>query len=213
MLVCAVFSGGCRKKDVLPGCNEPSGIEVGHMELVEPLPFLPAYPGSWWQYSDGSTITTGDEYALAPILGSQWDPNHGLKYCCIEEVAYLPVYDGRPLYHYSRMKVNASQSLGEICCEKILSEQLGETFMWGGSHYGRSTSKVMSVDTTVVLTNGNSYSTCIVVARDLGFPGTNPSMSRYYEVYARNVGLIKTWLWIGQDTIIKELDSYHIATN
>ena len=201
----------CKKKEEAPTCNEPSGIHASHLALVEPLPYLPAYPGSWWQYSDGSTITAGENYALAPILATQWDPNHGLKYCCLETVAYLPIYNGRPLHQYSRMVLDASQGRGEVCCEKILSEQYGEMFYWGGSHYGRKLSKVIAVDTIVALTSGVSYSPCIVIARSLRFPYSTSALDQYYEVYARNVGLIKTWERNGPDTVIKELESYSIA--
>jgi hypothetical protein len=201
----------CKKKEEAPTCNEPSGINADHMSVVEPLPYLPAYPGSWWQYSDGSVITTGENYALGPILATQWDPNHGVKYCCIETIAYLPVYDGRPLHHYSRMKMDASNTRAEICCEQILSEDLGAIFRWGGSHYGRKLSKVVAVDTTVVLASGVSYSPCIVVARSLQFPYSLSALDKYYEVYARDVGLIKTWKRLGPDTLISELSSYYIA--
>lgn len=181
---------GC-KKEIDTSCNKPSGFNVRYHEWMEPLPYLPAFPGSWWHYTDGSTITTGEEYVLSPILGTQWDPNHGSKYCCIETMAYMPIYDGRPLCQYSRMNIDASNSNNEICCEKLLSEQIGEIFHWGGSHYGRITSKIHAVDTTITLSNGTTHSPCIVVIRDLTFPYSDPSVSEYYEVYARNVGLIK----------------------
>ena len=201
---------GCYKDRDEPGCNEPSPY-LGHQPMV--LPYLPATPGSWWHYSDGHVINTNSSFSLQPVLSTSWDPNRGVAYCCTEGTAYMCLYDGHPLYGYVSMHAEARGTSGETCNERLLSEDRGDSYSWGGSHYGRTLGRTIATDTAVTLSDGTTYSPCLIVKRVPGIASNYFDIAGDYtlEWYARDVGLVKSVRYAHHDLASeRELTAYHI---
>ncbi len=194
-------------------CNEPTDVPETMNSIVEPSRFLPAYPGSWWHYSDGSVISTADTYTRSAVLSNNWDPNHGVDRCCIPAALKLPIYDGLPLYGYVRMRADAPSTLSGSCCERLLSENLGEVYRWGGDHYGRTQLKTMAIDTTITLSSGIAYTSVIMVKRVNGIAANYFNTTHTYTLtfYAPDVGLVKEVRVAWPDTTTRELTDHWIA--
>lgn len=194
-------------------CNEPTDVPQALNSIVAPSRFLPAYPGSWWSYSDGSTISTSANYVTSGVLSGNWDANHGVDRCCMVAVLKLPVYDGLPLYGYVRMRADAPSTSYGSCCERLLSENLGEVYYWGGDHYGRTRLKTMAVDTTITLSSGVSYSGVIMVKYVEGIEANYFNTAHHYALtfYAPDVGLVKEVRVSVPDTTVRELTGHWIA--
>ncbi len=203
----------CSKDDVEgEGCNEPTALKHLPRSTVAPSKYLPAYPGSWWTYSDGSQISTGPAYEMRAVLSTNWDPNHGIDRCCPIAILRLPIYDGLPLYGYTLMRQDAPDTHGS-CCERLLSETLGDVYYWGGTHYGRTKLRTMAIDTTITLTSGTSYMHCIMVKGVGGIYANYFNNTGTYKLtfYAPDIGLVKEVYIAGQDTTVRELTDHWIA--
>ncbi|HEY0977630.1 MAG TPA: hypothetical protein VGE21_09180 [Flavobacteriales bacterium] len=194
-------------------CNEVTPALFPAMATVEPAPYLPAFPGSWWAYSDGSMITTGPGYVASPVLSTNWDPNHGVDRCCASGVARLPIYGGLPLYGYLRMRPDAPSTVDGSCCERLLSTTEGDVYHWGGIHYGRTELRTMRTDTTLVLASGATYTACIMVKCVQGIAANYFDIATTYDLtfYAPGVGLVKEVKHVGADTMVRELTDHWIA--
>lgn len=204
----------CKKEqtDTLK-CKETITLTHAPMSVAFPLDYLPARPGSWWTYSDGSTITTSATYIRSMIYDNGWDGNSGLTYCCPRTVLWLPTYNGAPLYGYTRMLGGSAGSYGGTCCQQLLSEKLGDVYRWGGNHYGRTTLKTMAVDTTLTLASGTAYADCIMVKRVEGIASNyfDQANTYYLTFYAPGVGMVKEEFVSTSGAWVRELVDHWIA--
>lgn len=210
----AVAGAGCRKVNESPTCNERIAVVDDGFSAPEPLPYLPALPGSWWRYSDGSIKRAEATPQLYPVMSTSWDVNRGVVGCCVEKNLVLPIYDGYGLYRYTRMRPDASGA-NAACSEVLLSENINEVFFWGGDHYGRTKVKTIAVGQSVTLSDGSVYAPCVLMKRVEGI-GSNyfdawPSYT--LEWYARGVGLVRTSKYRSPgDSTIVELVDYRIGS-
>lgn len=207
---------GCLGKgdDERPACNEEVQVLEPMFAVVEPSAYLPAFPGSWWVYSDESRVETESGYFLSTVLATSWDTNHGVVRCCEGKRLRLPVYAGYSLYGYTRIRPDASGTNGAVCSERLLSENLGDEYRWGGSHYGRTKSRTILVGASVTLGSGATYSPCVVVKRVEGLHANSfDQASRFtLEWYARDVGLVRRINRISTtDSVVVDLIAHYIA--
>lgn len=86
---------------ILFSCNKYE--EVNEYETIYPLPYLPAFPGSYWKYLDenGDTvvINTDPEYKLHSYESFE-------LYSTKTVPVYVPYWNGEPLYGYSSPQQN-----------------------------------------------------------------------------------------------------------
>lgn len=212
-VVFTALCAGCRKSSESIDCNERVVVPDANFSVPGPLSYLPAFPGSWWRYSDNSTKRVEDTRQVYPILSTSWDNNHGVVACCVEKNLVLPIYDGYGLYGYTRMRPDAGGS-NAACSEVLLSETVGEIFRWGGNHYGRTTMKTLAVGLSITLSDSSVYTPCVLMKRVEGI-GSNyfddwPSYT--LEWYARGVGLVRICEHRSpNDSTIIELVDYRIG--
>ena len=126
----------------------------------------------------------------------------------------MPTYDGYKLFGYVRMRPEAHGGDG-VCNEQLLSEGSGDVYRWGGSHYGRTTLRTMTTDTTITLSSGVSYAGCIMVKRVDGIQSNYFNTTTQYNLtfYAPNVGLVKEVQVYWPDTTIRELIDHQIGAH
>jgi hypothetical protein len=111
------------------------------------------------------------------------------------------------------MRPDAGGTDGSACHEQLLSETEGDSYQWGGSHYGRTTLKTMETDMTVVLSNGDVYYPSLMVKMVGGIASNYfdiaTDLALYY--YARDVGLVKEVHVHSGDSTTIELVEHYIA--
>lgn len=111
------------------------------------------------------------------------------------------------------MRADAPSTWSGSCCERLLSENLGDVYYWGGDHYGRTRLRTMAVDTTITLSSGIAYTGVVMVKRVNGIAANYFNTTHTYTLtfYAPDVGLVKEVRVAWPDTITRELTDHWIA--
>ncbi len=142
-------------------------------KVVEPLPYFPAYPGSSWEYSDGSKITVADSYV--DLCGSE------------KAVPYVKwSHWGNPQYvlGYDRSENNCTSFYGFLREYKSAITTpygyMGVYTFWN----------VVNTDSTIIV-GGNTYNHVIAVSTADGNLPFGFAMWQSMDFYARDIGLIR----------------------
>ena len=169
-----------------------------------PGAYLPAYPGSYWDYSDGTRSRVEPQYELHSYRES---PNSTNKTASV----YVPVLDGQYLYEYS-----VYQSSPVYPLKQLLSTTVNQTW-------------VVEMNNNIPVNRYSAFLDSLVVA----YPGKDSVFKKVFtvveyvakdtldendwnrkEYYANNVGLIRVDINDPYDTlppvIQKEIRSYFI---
>lgn len=106
LLIC-LFIHGCKKPDE-DYCIDGYIIDQQHsLDTIYPSEYLAAYPGSWWEYSDG-TIDTCLAWEKTAMWNSSDNPENTDCPIVVEDMVYLP----SPLfYHYGHIYGNRATSI------------------------------------------------------------------------------------------------------
>lgn len=172
---------------LLLGCGKPEEIVY---QTVEPLPYLPVYPGSWWVYDlNGEDVVWSVEtdyllhtYESKQHLGKKTEPT------------YVPVWEGEAVYGYSSPGIFYDLEQDEPCedCEvqiPYLSENLGERFELSNAPLFYTYRQAMSREQSFLL--DTTYYTDVLVVNDyMQFKNAEPPILIKSAYYARNIGLI-----------------------
>lgn len=192
-------------------------IFLASNETIKPKEYFPAYPGSYWTYSNGETVRTSEEYIKTEVYNyirvtDPWMHLDGKYYP--SDYLYLPTYNGQPILEYyvidSREGVLPKQPI-------IHANRFDYTILNPYSRYGNIVLRTETIDTTLVV-NGTTYSNVIITLQgfceeyDLSdFPSESRNIEKKY--YAKDIGLIRVDLREEWDTtfrIVKEITEWHI---
>jgi len=174
-IIAIFWSQGCKKN------NNPNNNPQEIKKIAWPKSYLPAYPGSWWIYSDGDTVKTGPNYVWAVIYGVDLSSQYYFLDSC-----YVPVYNGWGLYYYYSFPIPQN---GYITTT-FLDETLGKTWCESCNRYiAHCDARRVTKKDTSMQVNGIIYDSVIEV--QLGSYWQDYVWSDYKEYYAKNVGLIK----------------------
>jgi hypothetical protein len=166
---------------------EPNNNELNKFDTIFPGDYLPAYPGSYWIYNDGDTITTGEKYELSIIYDPRFDISTGVEIfdtCIPIDTAYFPIYDNKVLNRYT------TYSYGKGHCSKfrLLDETEGIGWTISSSKMDRSGMSVKGKGSTIVLPNQISYDSVIVMVYN--YTIQNYDVTEYEYYYAKHIGFI-----------------------
>ena len=194
LLLCFALVGiiSCKKDSQLADTNSPnqhqtplayspSQMPQTVFDTLHPCCWIPAYPGSYWTYSDGSTINA---------TGYELDHEYTASIQCIPDVQYfVPQYDGYSLFCNRRLAFTS------YCySHAIVFDSTGQSDGYG-SQYQTFMYECITIDTSLVL-NGVYYDSVQVVGYLVtqGSPYPYPSQGDYYQAkfYKKNIGLIGT---------------------
>lgn len=173
-------------------------VAVSHPTIF-PLSYLPAYPGSYWKYvnsynGDTSVIKTEPTYKMHSYRG---------QYGRISDTAFVPVYDGSPIWGYLHHGLPVS-STSEYPFIRILSDSLKVGAQWTVSNRNISQiiRKVRATDTTIMI-KGKSYYPTIVML-DYYFSGPPKQVRISESYYTKDIGLVmhNTFSGYPYDTLI-----------
>lgn len=181
-------------------CNK--GDEIA---FVPPLDYLPAYPGSYWTYTNGQRIITANNYVEHQYL-------LGVTSTEMSDVKKVPVYDGKYLYEYE-----ITQASTQFPLKKLLQEETGDAWqvnLINGQKIMRKT--IATGDTLFIDQLGTAAADTFLNVIQVVEYVDSLSADNWYlkEYYAKNIGLIRTEIDNPFDTlpaiIEKEIIDYHI---
>lgn len=179
--------------------------EDTQLEYVFPKAYFPAYPESYWVYSDGSTVAVSPGY------------HEHSYYTTIEnnersEVVLVPKINEQFIYEYS-----ITQNDNRIPLKQLLSESNGEVWTVGYWQNTEIRREVIAKDTTISLsteipeTGEIQFDSCIIV-KEYIYDTINPDAWLVKEIYAPYVGMIKREIQRDGDSLVeKELVDYFIT--
>lgn len=180
----------CRKDDPAPeqpvdNCDTTI-IEIYSNDTIFPSDYLMAYPGSWWQYSDGS-LRQSTTWESLPIC-------QFTKPDCYEVTRtyqILPHYNG--VWINDEYSVVNDSALLSSNSNKIVGGTEGEVYSsYREGDYRHTTKCVEYIDSLVV--NGVSYSDVLRTMYTYDVMDGTVSMGTVHAktiYYAKNVGAIK----------------------
>ncbi len=191
---------GCKKDDPL---NTNGSLfsnlyycDSAIADTLFPLPYLPVYPGSWWEYDHAwkpDTLYIYDTITYTSASYSLVDAHNypSANMSCV----YAPLWNGSPIYGYKRWD-KGDPPWDKPGFESILRETEG-MFRKLVANYGSYCVHIEVVDTTVIV-NSVQYDSVIVVGWHAGC--TERIDGNWY--YAKNIGLVyKGWYEPDGDTI------------
>jgi hypothetical protein len=184
-------------------------LEEEEPETIFPKEYFPAYPASYWIYSNGETVKVDAGYHLHSYEDSI-NSNHKT------EAVYVPRIDGQYVYEYGITQNSTRVPLKNLLQESVSTSPWVVEY-WNGKPVYR---KVLAVNNTVVLYDSiynidETFTNVISVieyAQELS--DTNWFVKEYYAQY---VGLIRKEINNYQDTlnplIVYDLVDYYVNHN
>jgi hypothetical protein len=180
------------------------GCKDDDIEYVFPEPYFPAYPESYWLYSDGSIVKVSPGYHKHSYYEE-------LETTVTTDEVYVPKIDEHYVYGYQ-----ITQNDNTYPLKKILSESNGEEWEISNWQSGQIKRKVIDKDTLVTLssplleTERDTFSRCIVVIEYYEDTIVHPWLLK--EIYAPKVGMIRQEMQRdGDSLVVKELIKYVIS--
>lgn len=173
---------------------------------IEPNEYLPAYPGSYWDYSDGSRVRATNYELHSYRLSTS-----SSKY---SEECYVPVWDGKYLYKYSIYQASPLYPMKELLRAKGSAEWIVDES--NGAKLKRSEAFIdsMYIRIPVDSTFKDSLFKEVYQITEYQENMDNTTHWNTREYYAKNVGLIKVEVNNPNDTLSavvqKEIRAYFI---
>jgi uncharacterized protein YlaN (UPF0358 family) len=171
---------------------------------IFPKDYFPAYPESYWYYTDGSIIKVSPGY-------HKHNYYEELETTETSEEVYVPKIDQQYVYEYA-----ITQNDNRVPLKKLLDESNGKNWVVGYPQNGELKRRVIATDVATTLsdtlagTDQITFEKCIVVVEFLTTDGYANWLSR--ETYAYKVGLIKEEIQRdGIVLVVRELNQYHIS--
>ena len=168
------------------------GCGKNETEIIFPEKYFPAYPESWWIYSNGTTVKVDPGYHLHQY-------NSDLSSSPTTEV-WVPRINEQYVYKYK-----ITQNNNRIPLRELLRERVNETWVvdnWQGEEIKR---KVEKVDATIILNKkiiktGDSIFKEVILVIEF-FPD-NETVWISREAYAPDVGLIRRELNLSDTSVV-----------
>lgn len=176
-------------------------------EYVYPKSYLPAYPGSYWDYTNGERVLSENNYVL-----HQYE--EGVNSTKKTDEKYVPIYNGQYLYEYS-----ITQSSTVYPLKKLLEESTGKSWEVNKINNEAVLRQVVNkIDTMIIkfppFKNpiDSAIKDILVVVEYLDSLGAERWNTKEY--YAKNIGLIRVDVNNPFDEnppiIQKQIQGYHI---
>lgn len=191
-------------------------------DTIYPKEYFPVYPGSYWEYNDGSRIECENDYKKVKIYDCLPKPHHSyeteFKFRPHDSI-FVPVWDGKPIFEYSEINYNNDY----IPLIPILFETKNEKVQFNQDpRYFSCCIMTLTTDTSIYI-DDTQYNNVIVTISGCGagmslegFPHNFNDSELEKRYYAKNIGLIKVERKLYPDYVyetIKEIVSWNINYN
>jgi hypothetical protein len=171
-------------------------------DVILPKEYLPAYPGSYWDYTDGTRSRVEPQYEEHSYRESANSTSYS-------EACLVSVIDGKYLYEYS-----VYQSSPIYPLRKLLSDKNENAWVVEDNNGVRLLRHSQSIDSLIVIYphKDSIFRNIIISVEYIDSLGEDRWTRKEY--YAKNVGLIRVDVNNPFDTIApvieKEIRTYHI---
>jgi hypothetical protein len=203
--------------EVIPPATPPPAKPAAKpLDTIKPHPYLPAFPGSWWKYtnSTGATVTykTEPNYVkdFYSVLTLQQNPKFHTS-----DTVYVPVYLGRKIWGRQEHVDYPTSQLPPLI--PVVSDSLPVGYTWSvrkpNSSHSYLDYRILSKDTAIIIA-GKTYSPAIVLQLGEGvYLAHHDPTSREY--YAKDIGMVRKEMILSSkpDSIYSYMNiiEYHIA--
>jgi len=170
------------------------------IETIQPLPYLPAFPGSYWKYSNGDTYTTSATYKK-----DVYSVFYGSNLVYTADTFYVPIYNGAPLWGYKVHDEYAIVWPNEQTTPlvRIISDSLPTGANWrvarSGNHSGVWV-YISAKDTSISISGKDYYPTIVLYYKSIVNNDRQIPYKRAY--YTKNIGLVKEELLSWMDSSV-----------
>lgn len=171
------------------------------LSIVYPKAYLPAYPGSWWSYTNGDRSLVYPEY-----VGHNYEPSINSPESTTEML--VPYLDGEYLYEYKITQMSTEYPVKKLLDSSIVAEWVVNVV--NDEKIYRKT--IAKIDSFYLAGDSSLFTDVLTVVEFQESMGVNKWNKKEY--YAKNVGLIRVDINNPNDTlpaiIQKEMVAYHI---
>lgn len=189
-----------------------SGCKETEVDYIFPKDYLPAYPESYWVYSDGTTTKVSPSYHKHKYYEE-------LEGTATTDEVYVPIMNGQYVYEYE-----ITQNNNRIPLKQMLSEVNGDDWRVDYWQDGEIRRKVIDKDVTISLSqpvvtpestsDGQQTFDSVIIVIEYYKSGDVASPWLTKEYYAPFIGLIRQDVnRDGINIIFKELTRYYISNN
>ncbi len=189
LILIAVIFVSCKKENDNNNITSISSV----YDTIYPLSYFPAFPGSYWIYSNDDTLKIEDNYELYYYDKSYFDqaPDY--------DTVYLPKFKINSIFNSSSpdekyihvYKYEIENFSYRLLFRSIMSETLGNRFPVAENFGGHSPYAITTtVDTSMQIEN-NYYPKVLIVSYYTEPTDTNSHVFPYrHDYFAKNIGLI-----------------------
>lgn len=178
--------------------NEKGNPDSPIYDTIRPLDYFPAFPGSFWIYSNSDTLKVANNYEKYIYNSSEYDELPDYDTLVLPKLILNGIYNPNDtfafVYKYSLSKSSKS-SYRDYALKVILSETEGTRFYITSAWDGHCNTVITVKKDTSIIVQGKQYDKVIMTMQYDDY-WTNQGVSRnkcayLKEYYAKGVGLIK----------------------
>ncbi|MDX2359683.1 MAG: hypothetical protein QNK23_02675 [Crocinitomicaceae bacterium] len=221
LLAISIFVMSCEKDIVDP--NDPTIIDNGGIAVLDtiyPQSYFPAFPGSYWNYSDGSIRTVDPEYILGQYTSSWLPYPTTMTYTDVMVPQYRFMKDGsevtRRVYNYSFLP--HSQFVQNYNPDTFYGAPNSVGSTWYTNYQGSMcmVRELITKDTSMMINGVQIDSIDIVLTYDGCLPSAPSAIEPEYwgsrNYFAKDIGLVRfDWRESSDSTYhFVEMTSYFI---
>ncbi|MES2587836.1 MAG: hypothetical protein V4622_02580 [Bacteroidota bacterium] len=168
-------------------------------KTIEPLEYFPAYPGSYWVYSNGDTLKVTDKYEQCIFNSEGYSAVPDYDTLILPKLILNKIYNPNDISAFVNGYSISKQTTSfykDAAFKGILSLVEGDEFIKSYHDEGHQTiGKTIKTDTTILIGNTIYQDVIVTIEFDKACPSnTNYSAEEcadLKEYYSKNIGLIK----------------------
>ncbi|MBK9271690.1 MAG: hypothetical protein IPM48_08820 [Saprospiraceae bacterium] len=184
---------------ILLSCRPESNDSTAFVKKLFPLPYFPAFPGSWWAYDNGDTMRVAPQMEAYIFNSSSYTAPPDFDTLILPKLLPDGIYNlGDSVAFVREYGISKSSQSGyrDPAFKQILALRKDEEFVIGGAFAGhRITGMTIAVDTSLVVRGVRFDSVIVCILFDEacrnGTGGSAQDCSTQRDFYAKNIGLIK----------------------
>ena len=188
--------------------NNDTIPNVEYFDTIQPLEYFPAYPGSYWVYSNNDTLRVANQYEEYEYNSASYDAEPEYETLILPKLILNGIFNNTDSFAYvngNSISKRIGSNYRDPAFKELLSLEEGTLFTIGGAFQNyQITGKTIKVDTTIIIGGITYENTIITIEYDEGCVSgalTSPENCAYKkEYYAKNIGLIKREKKNGLDT-------------
>lgn len=200
-IILITLSPSCKKHFDVPKQPEqlnPAVAAAKKIDTVKPFRYLPAWPGSYWKYSDGSGLNTSKEYVKD--VYSVYSSSSVYK----SDTFYVPLYNNKPLWGYMIHDESKFVTVPNTPFVRILSDSMEAGENWNTQFKNHELHWSTITDTELSISiDGKIYFPTIAISHSWRY-NTGRVFTTGKSYYTKDIGLVKFETFNDSGAVISE---------